>query len=102
MTLLLCQRALIYKCRQFMYNVVEKYLQLILIRILRPRIRFRRIPKSLILSKRLELNLKPDVRYVIQTFTEKPRNSNRSLHGLPSTPKQVMNLLFIADIDLLC
>jgi hypothetical protein len=32
-----------------MYNVVEKYLQLVLIRILRPRIWFGRLPKSLIL-----------------------------------------------------
>jgi hypothetical protein len=49
--LLLCHRPLLYKCREFMYNVVEKDLQLILIRMLRPRIWFGRLPKSLTLSK---------------------------------------------------
>lgn len=36
-----------------------------------------------------------------QTLT-KPRNSKRSLQGIPSTPKHDMKRLLIADIDLLC
>ena len=82
-----------------MYHIVEENLELVLVRIFRPRVWSRRIPRTSSLLFCIRTN--PRAQDQGPTLKENPRNSNSSLHGLPSTPKQAMNLLLMADIDLL-